>query len=117
MRGFILRRIGASLLVLLVASVLIFLGVRALPGDPALALAGEDRSAQGFEEIRAKYGLDDPVPVQYVRWLGQVVQGDLGTSVRTGLDVRETIVDRLPITLELAALSILVALAIGSPRG
>jgi peptide/nickel transport system permease protein len=117
MRGFIVRRIGASLLVLLVASVLIFLGVRALPGDPALALAGEDRSPQALEEIRAKYGLDDPVPVQYARWLGQVVQGDLGTSVRTGLDVRETIVERLPVTLELAALSILVALVIGIAAG
>ena len=104
MGGYLLRRIGASLIVLLIASVVIFVGVRALPGDPALALAGEDRSPQALAAVRDKYGLDDPVPVQYVRWLGQVVQGDLGTSVRTGLDVRDTIVDRLPITLELAFL-------------
>ncbi len=117
MGGYLLRRIGASLLVLLIASVVIFFGVRALPGDPALALAGEDRSPQALAAVRDKYGLDDPVPVQYVRWLGQVVQGDLGTSVRTGLDVRDTIFDRLPITLELAFLSLIVALVIGIGAG
>ena len=114
---YLLRRAGAALIVLLVASMLVFAGVRALPGDPALALAGEDRTEQALAGIRDKYGLDDPIPVQYVRYLGNVVQGDLGSSARTGLDVRETIVDRLPITLELAALSILVATFIGIGAG
>ncbi len=114
---YLLRRAGAAIIVLLVASMLVFAGVRALPGDPALALAGEDRSEQALEAIRDKYGLDDPIPAQYVRYLGNVLQGDLGTSARTGLDVRETIVDRLPITLELAALSMLVATLIGIGAG
>ena len=114
---YLLRRAGAAVIVLLVASMLVFAGIRALPGDPALALAGEDRSEQALEAIRDKYGLDDPIPVQYVRYLGNVLQGDLGTSARTGLDVRETIVDRLPVTLELAALSILVAVIIGIGAG
>jgi peptide/nickel transport system permease protein len=117
MRGYILRRAGASLIVLLVASMLVFAGVRALPGDPALALAGEDHSQRALAAIRAKYDLDQPVPVQYVNWLGHVVRGDLGTSTRTGLSVTSTIVDRLPVTLELAFLSLLVAVGIGLSLG
>jgi peptide/nickel transport system permease protein len=116
-RGYLLRRAGASLIVLLVASIVVFAGVRALPGDPALALAGEDRSPKALEAIRDKYGLDDPVPVQYVNWLGHVVRGDFGTSTRTGLSVGSTIVDRLPVTLELAFLSLLVAIGIGLTLG
>jgi peptide/nickel transport system permease protein len=117
MRGYLLRRAGASLIVLLVASIVVFAGVRALPGDPALALAGEDRSPKALEATRDKYGLDDPVPVQYVNWLGHVVRGDFGTSTRTGLSVGSTIVDRLPVTLELAFLSLLVAIGIGLTLG
>jgi peptide/nickel transport system permease protein len=117
MRGYLLRRAGASLIVLLVASMLVFAGVRALPGDPALALAGEDHSQRALTAIRAKYGLDQPVPVQYVNWLGHVVRGDFGTSTRTGLSVTSTIVDRLPVTLELAFLSLLVAVSIGLTLG
>jgi peptide/nickel transport system permease protein len=117
MRGYLLRRAGASLIVLIAASMLVFAGVRALPGDPALALAGEDHSQRALTAIRAKYDLDKPVPVQYVNWLGHVVRGDLGTSTRTGLSVTSTIVDRLPVTLELALLSLLVAVGIGLTLG
>jgi peptide/nickel transport system permease protein len=117
MRGFLLRRAGASLIVLFVASVLIFLGIRALPGDPAIALAGEDHSPQAIAAVREKYGLNDPVPVQYVNYMSHVLRGDLGTSVRTGLDVRDTIVERLPVTLELAFLSVLFAVALGISAG
>jgi peptide/nickel transport system permease protein len=116
-RGFVLRRVGASLLVLLLASMLVFAGVRALPGDPALALAGESRDPAGLAFVRHKYGLDKPLPVQYVTWLGHVVHGDFGQASRSGLDVASTIVDRIPITLELAVLSILVALVLGIPAG
>ena len=117
MGGYLLRRAGAALIVLFAASVLVFAGIRALPGDPALALAGEDRSKEGLAEVREKYGLDEPVPVQFAHYLGNVLQGDLGTSARTGLDVRDTIVDRLPITLELALLSLLVAIVVGIGAG
>ncbi|MFL5226877.1 MAG: ABC transporter permease, partial [Microvirga sp.] len=110
-------RAGASLIVLIAASMLVFAGVRALPGDPALALAGEDHSQRALSAIREKYGLNDPVPVQYVDWLGHVVRGDLGTSTRTGLGVGSTIIDRLPVTLELAFLSLLVAVGIGLTLG
>jgi peptide/nickel transport system permease protein len=116
MGGFLLRKVGAALIVLLLASVLVFLGIRALPGDPALALGGEDRDAAVLAQIRHDYGLDRPLPVQYVRWLGHVVRGDFGTDQRK-LSVAHTIVTRLPITLELAGLSILLGSIIGILAG
>src|SRR6185295_20010486 len=117
MSGYLLRRGGASLIVLLVSSMLVFAGVRALPGSPALALAGEDHSPQAIAAVTKKYGLDKPVPVQYVTWLSHVVRGDFGTSAKTGLSVSSTILDRLPVTLELAFLSLRVAITIGLSLG
>src|SRR4051794_41833002 len=117
MRSFLLRRAGAALIVVLAASVVVFAGLQALPGNPALVLAGEDRSPQAVAEITQKFGLDKPLPVQYANWLGHAVTGDFGVSHRTGLSVGATIVDRIPITLELAFLSILIALALGIPAG
>ena len=117
MRSFLLRRSGAALIVVFLASVLVFAGLQALPGNPALVLAGEDRSPQALAEITKKFGLDQPLPVQYGDWLGHAVQGDFGVSHRTGLSVGATIVDRIPITLELAILSILVGLLLGIPAG
>jgi|tagenome__1003787_1003787.scaffolds.fasta_scaffold20947747_3 peptide/nickel transport system permease protein len=117
MRSFLLRRAGAALIVVFAASVVVFAGLQALPGNPALVLAGEDRSPQAVAEITQKFGLDKPLPVQYANWLGHAVTGDFGVSHRTGLSVGATIVDRIPITLELAFLSILIALALGIPAG
>jgi len=117
MRRFFFRKVGAALIVVFLASIIVFAGTRALPGDPALVLAGEDRSPQALADIRAKYGLDDPVPVQYASWLGHALTGDFGESRRSGISVGGTILDRIPITLELALLSILVALVLGIPAG
>jgi peptide/nickel transport system permease protein len=116
MGGFLLRRVGAALIVLLLSSMLVFIGVRALPGDPATALGAENRDPAVMAAIRHHYGLDQPVPVQYAKWLGLAVQGDLGRDQRD-LSVSETILHRLPITLELAFLSIMVGLLIGIPAG
>jgi peptide/nickel transport system permease protein len=99
------------------ATIVVFAGIRALPGDPALALAGEERDEQSLAEIREKYGLDQPVPVQYARWIGNALRGDLGESVRTGLAVTPMVTSRVPITLELAGLSVLVAVVLGIPTG
>jgi len=101
MGGFLLRKVGAALIVLVLASMLVFVGVRAIPGDPALALGGESRDPAVLTAIRHKYGLDKPVPVQYLNWASLAVRGDLGTDQRE-LSVSRTIVQRLPITLELA---------------
>jgi peptide/nickel transport system permease protein len=115
--SFILRRVGAALVVLFLSSVLVFVGIRALPGDPALALAGEESDPATLAQIREKYGLDQPVPVQYLQWLGLALRGDLGESTRTGLDVTPIILERLPITLELAFLSVLIGVLLGISAG
>src|SRR3954464_818497 len=117
MRSFLLRRAGAALIVIFAASVVVFAGLQALPGSPALTLAGDDRNPQRMAETTRKFGLEKALPVQYANWLGHAVTGDFGVSHRTGLSVGATIVDRIPITLELAFLSILIALALGIPAG
>jgi peptide/nickel transport system permease protein len=116
MGGFLLRKVGAALIVLFLASVLVFVGARALPGDPALALGAEDRDPAVMEAIRHKYHLDEPMPLQYVRWLGLALQGDLGTDQRE-LSVAHTIVTRIPITLELSAFAVLIGMVIGIGSG
>ncbi len=117
MGKYLARRVGASLIVLFVATLIVFAGIRALPGGPELALAGEERDPASLAAIRERYGLDDPLPVQYWNWITLALQGDLGESVRTGLEVSEIVVTRLPVTLELTLLSILVALFLGIPTG
>jgi peptide/nickel transport system permease protein len=117
MTRYVLRRLGAAVIVLFLASILVFLGVRALPGDPVLALAGEQRDPAVLDQIRHQYGFDQPIPVQYVKWLGNALQGDLGTSTKSGLPVTQTILDRIPITLELSALAVLFAVLLGISAG
>jgi peptide/nickel transport system permease protein len=116
MVGFLLRKAGAAFVVLFLSSILVFLGIRALPGDPALALGGEDRDPKVLQQIRHDYGLDRPVPVQYAHWIGKALQGNLGQDSR-GLSVSRTIIQKLPITLELAGLSVLLGILIGIPAG
>lgn len=117
MGGFLLRRLGAALVVLFLASILVFAGLRALPGDPALALAGEERDAASLQQIREEYGLDQPLPVQYASYVGRAVRGDFGESTRTGLEIAPIIAQRLPVTIELAVLSLLVGIALGIGAG
>jgi peptide/nickel transport system permease protein len=117
MTEFLVRRAVISALTLLLISLIVFAGVRMIPGDPARVLAGTDADAAGLQEIREKYGLNDPLPVQYLRWLGLALRGDLGESIRTRQPVAATVAIKLPITIELALLSLLVALAIALPAG
>jgi peptide/nickel transport system permease protein len=114
---YLLTRGWHSALTLVLASVVVFLGIRALPGDPALALAGEDRSPAALAAIRKEYGLDRPVAVQFGEYLQRVIHGDFGTSIRTGLPVSEMIRTALPVTIELSALAILIAAALGIGAG
>jgi peptide/nickel transport system permease protein len=116
MGGFLLRKAGAALIVVFISSVVVFAGVRALPGDPAIALGGENRDPAVVQAIRHTYGLDQPLPVQYVKWVGRALRGDLGLDARQ-LPVAHTIVSRIPITLELAFLSVLVGSLIGVLAG
>ena len=95
MGGFLIRRTGAALVVLVAASVLVFLGVRAIPGDPAIALGAEGRDPALLAAIRHKYLLDQPLPVQYTHWVWLAVHGDLGVDQRE-LSVAHTIVSGFP---------------------
>jgi len=116
MGGFLLRRVGAALVVIVLASMLVFLGVRAIPGDPAIALGAENRDPAVLAAIRHKYLLDRPLPVQYAHWIWLALHGDLGVDQRQ-LPVAHTIVTRIPITLEIALLSLFVSILVGIPAG
>lgn len=117
MLPFILQRVLTAIPTLLIVTVMVFGIQRALPGDPAVILAGEQQDPEVIAFIRAKYRLDEPVPVQYLAWLGQLARGDLGSSMRTGEPVSSLIFSKLPVTVELSLLSILVAVAIALPAG
>jgi peptide/nickel transport system permease protein len=116
MGGFLLRKVGAALVVLVIASMLVFAGVRAIPGDPAIALGAENRDPALLAQIRHKYLLDKPLPVQYGHWVWLALHGDLGVDQRE-LSVANTIVTRIPISLELAVLSLVVSVLVGIPAG
>ena len=117
MRRYLLNRAWQSLLTLLLATVVVFLGVRALPGDPALALAGEDRTPEALRAIRQEYGLDQSLPVQFWHFVNHAFKGDLGTSVRTGVSVSSMLRTALPVTIELSVLAILIAIVLGVGTG
>jgi peptide/nickel transport system permease protein len=114
---YIARRLMALVPTLLFVSVLIFSLQQLLPGDPALALAGEDHDPVAVAAIRAKYHLDRPLIVQYRIWLGNVLRGDFGESLRSRIPVSELLASKLPVTIELAVCSMLVALLLGLPAG
>ena len=114
---FLVRRAFISAVTLLIISLIVFTGVRMIPGDPARVLAGTEADEAGIEEIREKYGLNAPLPVQYLRWLGLAASGDLGESIRTRTSVVWMVSTKLPITIELTCLSLLVAIAIAIPAG
>ena len=117
MRSYLFHRAWQSLVTLLLATVVVFLGIRALPGDPALALAGEDRTPEALAAIRAEYGLDQSLPIQFWRFLTHALQGDLGLSVRTGESVTSMLATALPVTIELSLLAIAIAVALGVGAG
>ncbi|MCU1666210.1 MAG: peptide/nickel transport system permease protein [Pseudonocardiales bacterium] len=117
MRWYVLRKVGQALLTLFIASVVVFFGVRALPGDAATAMSSEGASPEVLAQIRQQYGLDEPLPVQYADWIGHVLTGNLGTSPQTGLAVSAVLADRIPVTLELTAVAVLIALVISIPIG
>jgi len=111
------RRLGQSAVTLVLATMVVFAGVRALPGDPALALAGEERDPASLEAVREQYGLNDPVWLQYLHYLQNFLTGDLGRSVRTNIPVTELLRSALPVTLELSFLALLVASLVGVLTG
>jgi peptide/nickel transport system permease protein len=114
---FLVQRAAISVVTLFVISMIVFTGVRMIPGDPARVMAGNEADEAGLEEVRQKYGLMDPIPFQYLRWVSLALRGDLGESIRTRESVIKTVATKLPITIELAFLSLLVAVGIAIPAG
>jgi peptide/nickel transport system permease protein len=115
--NYILRRLLLAIPVLLGASFLVFISIRFIPGDPAVALAGELATPEYVALVREQMGLDEPLLIQYGIYLQLILKGDWGRSVRTRVPVTELIMERLPNTLQLAVLSLLIAAAIGIPIG
>ncbi|MCL0061438.1 ABC transporter permease [Thermodesulfovibrionales bacterium] len=121
MLTYIIRRLGLMVFIMLGVSVITFSMIHLVPGDPAEVIAteryGEEITAETIEHVRRELGLDQPVYVQYTRWLINVLQGDLGYSFRTDRPVLDEILTRLPATLQLALAGMLVALIIAIPVG
>lgn len=117
MLSFLGRRLLQLIPTLFFVSLIIFSLQQLLPGDPALVMAGEERDPDVIEQIRRQYRLDQPVPIQYVYWVKGVLSGDLGESMRIKVKVRDLVVEKLPVTIQLASMAIVIALAIGITAG
>jgi len=117
LRRYLAKRLLVAVPSLLIASLIVFTLPRMIPGDVVILMLAEKAYAKDIDELRAKLGLDRPLPVQYFEWLGKAARGDLGESLWTKRPVLEEIGQRLPITFELAMLGLLVALIIAIPVG
>ncbi len=114
---YLVRRIAIIIPTLFFVSIIIFGLQQLLPGDPALAMAGEERDPNVIAFLRHKYHLDEPLPVRYGLWALGVLHGDLGESIRINKPVLDLVLEKLPVTAELAGLALVVALSIGIPAG
>lgn len=117
MKTYIIRKLIGLPLILIGVSLLIFLALRALPGDPARLMAGPEATQEAVDNMRSRLGLDRSLPEQYAQFAYGAVQGDLGTSIRSKLPVTSEISERLPYTLALTLTAYLLAMAIGVPAG
>lgn len=113
----LLRRTGVFLVSLVAASILVFTIMWVLPGDPAQVALGVNASPEAVAELRSRFGLDRPVVVQYLDWMGGLVTGDLGTSYRSGLEIAPQVIDRFMVTAWLCGAAIVIALLIAVPLG
>ena len=117
MGWYILKRLVMMIPVLLGASIIAFSLIHLAPGDPARTIAGEHASIQTLEKMREKYGLNDPLPVQYWIWLKQAMRGDMGRSIVTNEQVTTEILERFPNTIELTICAMILAIGVGSIAG
>ena len=117
MRQFLLRRAAALAATLLVVSLLVFVVVRVLPGDPVLIIMGTEGSPEAAERLRRDMGLDRPIAVQYVEWLGGALRGDLGVSIQYDVPVGRLILSRLPVTVPLTLMAAAFMVAAAVPLG
>ncbi len=117
MGKFIIRRILEAIPVVIGVSILVFLLIHLIPGDPAVAMLGERASQDNVEAIRERLGLNKPLPEQYIIWAGNMLQGDLGNTVRGNIPISQELNNRLPATAELSIIALLMATLIGVPIG
>ena len=117
MGTYLLRRLVGTIPVMVLISLLVFLLIQAAPGDPTLMLLGEDSTAEDIAEARERWGLDQPVYVQYIKFFMSAAQGNLGRSFKYDEPVLDVIINRIPATLELAAASLIIAVIFAIPLG
>ena len=117
MLKYIVRRLFSLVFILLGVSIIVFMLVHLAPGDPVRIMLGEDATEADVERLNRIYGFDRPLPVQYFIWLGNALQGDLGTGIRSQLPVTLLIFERMPATIELALWSLVLAIGVGIPLG
>ena len=115
--GYVLRRVVAVVPIWWVVASIVFVLVRLVPGDPVLLIAGTDASAEQVRDIRSSLGLDLPVHEQYVRWFGRLLHGDMGRSLFSREPVARDLLDRVPVSLQLALSATLVSVLIAIPAG
>ncbi len=112
MLAFLMRRVVATLPVLVVVAAIVFLMTRLAPGDPAAAMLGDNATAENVQKVRAQLGLDDSIAVQFVRWGSHMVRGDLGQSYIVKMPVSRLIAQRIEPTISLAAITLVFTLAV-----
>ena len=117
MATYIRNRLIAMLPVLFLVSIIVFMLIRLIPGDPVLIMLGEEATLEVRAALRHELGLDRSIPVQYAVWVGRVIRGDLGRSIRTHQPVLEAIIQRLPVTFELTLLAMVISLSSALPVG
>ena len=117
MLAFLARRVIIAIPTVILISIFVFSLQHLLPGDPILVMAGEERDPELIAALREKYRLNDPIPIQYLAWAGNALQGDLGISLRTQQPVLELIGEKLPVTVQLAVMALIIAIIIGIPAG
>ena len=117
MLAFLARRVIIAIPTVILISIFVFSLQHLLPGDPILVMAGEERDPELIAALREKYRLNDPIPIQYLAWAGNALQGDLGISLRTQQPVLELIGEKLPVTIQLAVMALVIAIIIGIPAG
>lgn len=114
---YLIKKIGILIITLLFVSIIAFLAFQVIPGDPVTAMLGTDATPEREAQLRENLGLNDPLGVQYINWIGNFLQGDFGESYSYGVPVNELLTDKLPVTVTLAFLSLLLILVISVPIG
>lgn len=117
MWGYALRRALMAIPTLFLVSVIVFALIRLIPGDPAAIMLNDADNDAALEAMRTRLGLDQPIPVQFAIWLGNLLQGDLGTSIRSGEPVLEAITSRFGVTATITGLAVALAILIATPAG